>query len=647
MTFAQLLGSMRFAISMLAFVGIASIIGTILKQNEPYESYIIKFGQFWFNHFEILNLYNVYQAIWFIAILLFLIASTSYCIYQNTPGFIRDIKELNVTIQEKSLQSMKYSYQVQLSQDNFDSEEQRLKRLGFKVRCNKKNDAMILSAKKGHFQKLGYFFTHLAIIVISVGGLMDANIWFIAQERLGIKNIESRDLPLSQIPLSSRLDEKNAAFRANVLLTEGEIQDVAILPLRDGYLVQDLPFRIALKDFNIKHYSTGQPKSFESDVIIVDKKTGQQSQHNLSVNKPLTVNGISIYQSDFQDGGSTLDLKVWDLASQDNFYSMKSEVFKVNELAYQDQKFTLEFDDFRAFNVLELEDKGKKSNKNVGPSFVYKMRNASGQAVEYQNYQLPMKIDGDYYFMSGMRESQQDEYKYLKIPADSDQSVEGFMIFKNLYYSKDEIEQSINTIVKTNQSDVFSDQALFKKSLDDIYKTFISKGYSGIAEIITQNIPEDQQTAVANTYIKIIFLMGANLINQYNLKFPDNPYFQFDNMNRFIQDALNALSDRSFYGANIYLELSDFQQIQASGFQLTKAPGKSWVYLGSIFLVIGIFCMIYIQETRLWIIKKRNQRYGTIAFATNRDHIDYEIFTKNIMKGLGYKSYEKFNSKKS
>ena len=127
--------------------------------------------------------------------------------------------------------------------------EHAAKKLGFKVRCNKKTDAMILSAKKGHFQKLGYFFTHLAIIVISVGGLMDANIWFIAQERLGIKNIESRDLPLSQIPMSSQLDQKNAAFRANVLLTEGEIQDVAILPLRDGYLVQDLPFRIALKDF--------------------------------------------------------------------------------------------------------------------------------------------------------------------------------------------------------------------------------------------------------------------------------------------------------------------------------------------------------------------------------------------------------------
>ena len=45
------MSSMRFAISMLSIVGIASIIGTVLKQNQSYESYIIKFGQFWFEFF--------------------------------------------------------------------------------------------------------------------------------------------------------------------------------------------------------------------------------------------------------------------------------------------------------------------------------------------------------------------------------------------------------------------------------------------------------------------------------------------------------------------------------------------------------------------------------------------------------------------
>ena len=57
------MSSMRFAISMLSIVGIASIIGTVLKQNQSYESYIIKFGQFWFEFFEILNLYNVYLSL--------------------------------------------------------------------------------------------------------------------------------------------------------------------------------------------------------------------------------------------------------------------------------------------------------------------------------------------------------------------------------------------------------------------------------------------------------------------------------------------------------------------------------------------------------------------------------------------------------
>ena len=70
--FYELLSSMRFAVSMLTVLGVASIIGTVLKQNEPYENYIIKFGQFWFEFFEKLGLFDVYHAIWFLVILLFL-----------------------------------------------------------------------------------------------------------------------------------------------------------------------------------------------------------------------------------------------------------------------------------------------------------------------------------------------------------------------------------------------------------------------------------------------------------------------------------------------------------------------------------------------------------------------------------------------
>ena len=44
----ELLSSMRFAISLLSILAIASIVGTVLKQAEPYNNYIIQFGPFWF-----------------------------------------------------------------------------------------------------------------------------------------------------------------------------------------------------------------------------------------------------------------------------------------------------------------------------------------------------------------------------------------------------------------------------------------------------------------------------------------------------------------------------------------------------------------------------------------------------------------------
>lgn len=103
---------MRFAISMLSVVGLASIIGTVLQQNQPYESYIVNFGQFWFELFEMLSLYNVYQATWFLLILFFLVASTSLCVYRNTPQVVKDIQRFQENIREESLKRNKYALEV-------------------------------------------------------------------------------------------------------------------------------------------------------------------------------------------------------------------------------------------------------------------------------------------------------------------------------------------------------------------------------------------------------------------------------------------------------------------------------------------------------------------------------------------------------
>src|SRR5690606_25711632 len=47
---------------------------------------------------------------------------------------------------------------------------------------------------------------------------------------------------------------------------------------------------------------------------------------------------------------------------------------------------------------------------------------------------------------------------------------------------------------------------------------------------------------------------------------------------RFYFDALNAISALPDYGTPLYLQLTGFQHVQATGLQITKAPGQNVVY---------------------------------------------------------------------
>ena len=101
----EFLGSMNLAITLLVAIAVASVVGTVLQQNQPFQDYIIKFGPFWFEVFKQLGLFNVYGAGWFMLILAFLVVSTSVCIYRNTPNMLRDMRSYRLNVQRKSLRA--------------------------------------------------------------------------------------------------------------------------------------------------------------------------------------------------------------------------------------------------------------------------------------------------------------------------------------------------------------------------------------------------------------------------------------------------------------------------------------------------------------------------------------------------------------
>jgi len=615
---------MRFAITMLSIVAIASIIGTVIKQSEPYNNYLIQFGQFWFPVFEQFDLYNIYQAFWFLIILLFLVVSTTLCVSRNTPKILKDIKKFQSSLTPSSMKKFRNYYEFK-TYKNLEEISKIFKRQGFQIK--KSNNSSLVIAKKGTLQKLGYIFTHLAIIVISVGGILDGNLLFKIQQTLGIKEVETRNLKFSEVPFKSQLNENNFSYRATLMLNEQEKNDRALIRAKDGYLVQHLPFEIKLDKFYIEHYSTGQPKSFLSDIRI--QHNGQEFLKTISVNKPVSIDGVTIYQSDFQDGGSRLSLTLLSLFDEFKPTGLSSEVYKQNEFNTDNENYVFEFDDFREFNIFQVKTNNALATKNIGPSVVYKFRNSSGQALEYQTYQNPIPENDKFYFMSGMREDLQSEFRFLRIPADNNLEISSYQMFVKNLKSDVLIKKNINQLI--NKSSFLVDEAAkktFQQNTYDIFQTFLQSGYSGIASVIEKSIPLENQETVAESYIKIIYFL-AETINQDLIK---NQLIDVS----FIQDALNAYSDSFFYGPSPFVILNEYEKIYASGLQLTKDPGKIWVYIGALFLVIGIFCMIYVQEVRVWIIEKTKNNYA-IAFASNREHIDFDRFCENIVKKINIK----------
>jgi cytochrome c biogenesis protein len=412
-------------------------------------------------------------------------------------------------------------------------------------------------------------------------------------------------------------------------LPEGATADVAFQRVRDGYMVQELPFGIGLTDFRIEHYPTGQPKSFESDLVIYDPALKAPFKHTISVNHPLIYKGIAIYQSDFQDGGSTLEFNAWNILGNEAKPDLVSgAVFKKVPFGKVNAEYQLEFNDFRKFNILNLSPDGKGKPRNVGANVTFKVRDKAGQANEYVNYMQPLQLDGKYYFVSGMRSSPQEEFKYLRIPADANLQLQGFMQLKSVLFDKSlhaQIAHRFTAKALNSEAGDAATRTKFEASVVQLLGVFADGGYAAIAKMIEDSVPQDQREKAAQTYIKI--MTGAAL-EAYQLaqeRTGGKSINMDESAQSFLQGSLNAMSDLFYYGAPFYLELTKFEQREASGLQLTRSPGKNLVYLGSVLLVLGIFAMIYIRERRIWLLIKPKSKTVLFAMSANRKNRDFEI----------------------
>ena len=161
-------------------------------------------------------------------------------------------------------------------------------------------------------------------------------------------------------------------------------------------------------------------------------------------------------------------------------------------------------------------------------------------------------------------------------------------------------------------------------SAEHILKIFASGGYNALATFITKAVPKDQQEKAAQTYLRLLERVAYEGYKLSKERAGQPAPAMDDATAQFVRDSVNAINDSFFYGSPVYLQLTSFEQRQASGLQLTRSPGKNIVYGGSVLLVLGIFAMFYIRERRIWLLSNPDSNRILFAMSANRKTLDFE-----------------------
>ena len=661
---------MRFAISLLVYICLASLVGTVVPQGRTPNAYIDQFGPFWFEVLDKFSIWHIYNNWWFLVTMAFLVVSTSLCLARNAPKMLKEANSFREQIRSTSLRSFHHRVELETARDvpnSSGSVQAWLKKQGYGLRLRTEGDAVLIAAKKGSGNRLGYIFAHAAIVIICVGGLLDSELPVRLQIWLFGKTPIVENMLIADVPAQGRLSLRNPSYRANVLVPEGGARDTAVVNVDDGALVQPLPFSLKLKKFIVDYYSTGMPSRFASEVEVTDPDTGKSFDATIEVNEPLHFKGVTVYQSSFDDGGSEVELVGYSLTGEKIVeLDLKARVGQSSDIKFAGpgKEVKADITKLRPINVEDLtagepaapkalsehvaavtgSAAGKKNAnlRNVGPSIEYRLTDESGQTRLFHNYMLPVELDGMSVFLAGVQEPGLSGFRYLRIPADDHGSVKEFMLLRAALADPAMRRQAAENFVQSYRGTAVEQKAL-QTSAERALDTFASGGLGAISEFLERNVPKAEQQRAADIIARLLSSSVAELYRLTRERAGLTPIGstpeQLEKAEDWSRLAVAALSDLAFYPAPVLFTLKSFDHVQASVFQVSRTPGKLIVYVGCLLLVLGVFTMFYVRDRRIWVWLRPTEHAGgtrvLAAMTSQKRTLDFNREFEQLQLALG------------
>jgi cytochrome c biogenesis protein len=315
--------SVKLAIIVFSAIGLTSIVGTILEQNEaPAKNIKILSGIVGeslapgvHRVLDAMGFMNMYTSWWFVSLLLLFCSNLMICSLDRFPPILRLVMEPLKPLKKEHFSSFGIKRELRLKGKADSVKEtigKALSSSGLKYIETKEENGWQLYAQKGRLGRLGVYITHLSIIVIMMGALIGVFFGF----KGGLNLPEGQDYPMAFSATGylteEEIDEQNRIIR--VMKASGG--DVALAASRLGVDemrfrkrmkrlgIEPLGFNVRCEDFDVEFYgASDMAKEYTSHLTVTDKGR-KVADKWIEVNSPLKYKGYTFYQSSYGMIGS-------------------------------------------------------------------------------------------------------------------------------------------------------------------------------------------------------------------------------------------------------------------------------------------------------------------------------------------------------
>lgn len=259
--------SVKLALFTLIILAIASIIGTVIQQDQSPEFYVRQFGSSTAKLFQVLDIPHMYDSWWFISLLVLLSLNLIVCTLDRFPFLWSMATRDNLATPYDILEKMGYkkTFFAKSSPNKIaDTVASILEKSGWlPEKAHGKKGGTLFFSQKGRWTRLGLIAVHISILVIFVGAIIG----------------------------------KTIGYKGGLMLPEATTSDHMYQYGTSKKL--PLGFEIRCDRFQLSYYDNGSPKEYLSDLTILEN--GQEVEKtSIVVNDPLSYRGFTFYQSSYQ-----------------------------------------------------------------------------------------------------------------------------------------------------------------------------------------------------------------------------------------------------------------------------------------------------------------------------------------------------------